>query len=239
MIQRRYHLRGVTRPPDRFDRKRHFWEDRTLAVELVIFDCDGVLVDSERISVRVGTAALRRLGWTIDETEYAERFVGCSNEYWDEQVGQTPPGWYEQISQEYTAAIKAELCAIGGIESALDRLDIPYCVASNGRHAAIRDSLEVTGLAPRFDGRVFSAEDVARGKPAPDLFLHAAATMGAPPQSCVVIEDSPFGVTAAMSAGMRCLAFAGGLTPPSRLTGLGATLFHDPATIPDLIADLV
>jgi HAD superfamily hydrolase (TIGR01509 family) len=209
-----------------------------LAVELVIFDCDGVLVDSERISVRVGTAALRRLGWTIDESEYAERFVGCSNEYWDEQVGETPPGWYDEIRAEYAAAVKAELRAIQGIEDALDRLDIPYCVASNGRHASIRASLEVTGLAPRFDGRVFSAEDVARGKPAPDLFLHAAATMGAPPERCVVVEDSPFGVTAAVSAGMRCLAFAGGLTPPDRLTGLGATLFHDPATIPDLIATL-
>ncbi|NUR93263.1 MAG: HAD family hydrolase [Nonomuraea sp.] len=209
-----------------------------MAVELVIFDCDGVLVDSERISVRVGTAALRRLGWTIDESEYAERFVGCSNEYWDEQVGETPPGWYDRIRDEYTAAVKAELRAIDGIEDALDRLDIPYCVASNGRHSAIRDSLEVTGLSPRFDGRVFSAEDVPRGKPAPDLFLHAAATMGAAPERCVVVEDSPFGVTAAVSAGMRCLAFAGGLTPPSRLAGLGATLFHDPTTIPDLVATL-
>ncbi|MFI9590318.1 HAD family hydrolase [Nonomuraea sp. NPDC052265] len=209
-----------------------------MAVELVIFDCDGVLVDSERISVRVGTAALRRLGWTIDEIEYAERFVGCSNEYWDEQIGETPPGWYDRISQEYLAAMEAELRAIEGIESALDRLDIPFCVASNGRHATVRNSLELTGLARHFDGRVFSAEDVARGKPAPDLFLHAAATIGAAPEGCVVVEDSPFGVRAAMSAGMRCLAFAGGLTPPSRLTGLGATLFHDPATIPDLIATL-
>src|SRR5688500_16276612 len=85
-------------------------KDRGLAVELVIFDCDGVLVDSEPISVRVGTAALRRLGWTIDEAEYTKRFVGCSNEYWDEQIGETPPGWREQLIAEYTAAIKAELC---------------------------------------------------------------------------------------------------------------------------------
>jgi HAD superfamily hydrolase (TIGR01509 family) len=209
-----------------------------LAVDLVIFDCDGVLVDSEPISVRVGTAALRRLGWDIDETEYAERFVGCTNEYWAEQVGQTPPGWREQVNADYADAIAAELCAIDGIEAALDRLSIPYCVASNGRHPTIRRSLELTGLAGRFDGRVFSAEDVARGKPEPDLFLHAAATMGAEPERCVVVEDSPFGVTAAMRAGMRCFAFAGGLTPPSRLTGLGATLFHDPATLPDLIAAL-
>jgi beta-phosphoglucomutase-like phosphatase (HAD superfamily) len=111
-------------------------------------------------------------------------------------------------------------------------------VASNGRHRTIRRSLELTGLAGHFDGRVFSAEDVAQGKPAPDLFLHAAATMGAAPERCVVVEDSPFGVTAAISAGMRCLAYAGGLTPHTRLSGLGATLFHDPATLPDLIATL-
>ncbi|MFI7698656.1 HAD family hydrolase [Nonomuraea sp. NPDC049480] len=210
-----------------------------MAVDLVIFDCDGVLVDSEPISVRVGTAALRRLGWTIDEAEYTERFVGCSNEYWDEQIGETPPGWREQLIAEYTAAIKAELCVVEGIEAALDELTLPICVASNGRHASIRRSLELTGLADRFAGRVFSAEDVAQGKPAPDLFLHAAATMGVAPERCVVVEDSPFGVMAAVSAGMRCLAYAGGLTPASRLADLGATsLFHEPARLPDLIRAL-
>ncbi|MGI5288777.1 HAD family hydrolase [Nonomuraea polychroma] len=210
-----------------------------MPVDLVIFDCDGVLVDSEPISVRVGTAALRRLGWTIDEAEYAERFVGCTNEYWAEQVGETPPGWWEQVYAEYAAAIKAELCVVEGIEEALDRLTVPSCVASNGRHTTIRRSLEITGLTERFAGRVFSAEDVAEGKPAPDLFLHAAATMGVTPERCVVVEDSPFGVMAAVSAGMRCLAYAGGLTPVTRLTGLGATaLFHDAAKLPDLVSSL-
>jgi HAD superfamily hydrolase (TIGR01509 family) len=209
-----------------------------LAIDLVIFDCDGVLVDSEPISTRVGTAALRRLGWTIDEAEYAERFVGCTNEYWAEQVGETPPGWRQRLDAEHRAAMMAELRAIEGIEAAIDQLTVPVCVASNGRHATIRRSLELTGLAKRFDGRVFSAEDVARGKPAPDLFLHAADTMGVPPERCVVVEDSPFGVTAAMSAGMRCLAYAGGFTPADRLAGLGATLFHDPAALPRLITSL-
>ncbi|TDC89966.1 HAD family hydrolase [Nonomuraea deserti] len=209
-----------------------------MAIDLVIFDCDGVLVDSEPISTRVGTAALRRLGWTIDEAEYAERFVGCTNEYWAEQVGETPPGWRQRLDAEHRAAMMAELRAIEGIEAAIDQLTVPVCVASNGRHATIRRSLELTGLAKRFDGRVFSAEDVARGKPAPDLFLHAADTMGVPPERCVVVEDSPFGVTAAMSAGMRCLAYAGGFTPADRLAGLGATLFHDPAALPRLITSL-
>ncbi|SDH48121.1 HAD family hydrolase [Nonomuraea jiangxiensis] len=210
-----------------------------MAVDLVIFDCDGVLVDSEPISVRVGTAAVRRLGWTIDEAEYAARFVGCTKEYWAEQIGETPPGWRERLDAEYVAAVTAELRTIEGIEDVLDRLEVPSCVASNGRHATIRRSLELTGLARHFDGRVFSAEDVARGKPAPDLFLHAAATMGAAPERCVVVEDSPFGVTAAVTAGMRCLAFAGGLTPAERLAGLGATLFHHPAALLGLIDSLV
>ncbi|QYC43408.1 6-phosphogluconate phosphatase [Nonomuraea coxensis DSM 45129] len=210
-----------------------------MGIELVIFDCDGTLVDSEPISVRVGTAALRRLGWSIDEAEYAERFVGCTTEFWAEQVGETPPGWRERLDAEYEAAIAEELRVIAGIEAALDRLDVPSCVASNGRHRAIRRSLELTGLAERFTGRVFSAEDVPQGKPAPDLFLHAAATLGADPERCVVVEDSPFGVMAAVSAGMRCLAYAGGLTPATRLTGAGATrLFHDPAGIPELLTRL-
>nr|WP_055505784.1 HAD family hydrolase [Nonomuraea pusilla] len=209
-----------------------------MTVDLVIFDCDGVLVDSEHISVRVGTAALRRLGWDIDEARYAERFVGCSPEYWDEQVGEVPPGWRDEVEAEYRAAVAAELRAVPGIVAALDRLEPPSCVASNGRHTAIRRSLELTGLAARFAGRVFSAEDVPRGKPAPDLFLHAAAALGAPPERCVVVEDSPFGVRAAQAAGMRCLAFTGGVTPEHRLAGLGAHLFSDAAALPDLIATL-
>ncbi|MFI6787300.1 HAD family hydrolase [Nonomuraea sp. NPDC050383] len=211
-----------------------------MPVELVIFDCDGVLVDSERISVRVGTAALRRLGWDIDEREYAARFVGCSDEHWWREVGaNVPPGWRERLAEEHDTAMEAGLTPVPGMPEALEGLTVPACVASNGGHAKIARSLRLTGLAARFAGRVFSAEDVARGKPAPDLFLHAAATMGTPPERCVVVEDSPFGVRAARAAGMRCLAFTGGLTPPERLSGLGATgLFDDPAALPGLVAAL-
>jgi len=206
-----------------------------MAVDLVIFDCDGVLVESEPIRVRIGVAALRRLGWSIDEREYVARFLGCTKEYWQEQVGETPPGWQEQVDAAYASAIDSELRAVQGIEAVLDGLDLPLCVASNVPRSLIRRSLEITGLARRFAGHVFSAEDVARGKPAPDLFLHAAATFGAAPERCVVVEDSPFGVAAAMSAGMRCLAYAGGPVSPSRLSGLGATLFSSPAALPGLI----
>ncbi|MET8868783.1 HAD family hydrolase [Nonomuraea sp. NPDC004580] len=209
-----------------------------MTVELVIFDCDGVLVDSEPISVRVGLAALRRLGRDMTEDEYIELFVGRTGDYWEQYIGATPPGWRDRFIAEYRAAIDAELRVVEGITDVLERLTIPFCVASNGRHRTIRHNLRLTGLAHHFDGRVFSAEDVAEGKPAPDLFLHAAATMGAEPEACVVVEDSPVGVTAAVSAGMRCLAFAGGITPVSRLEGLGATIFQHPAELPALITAL-
>ncbi|MCA2220498.1 HAD family hydrolase [Nonomuraea aurantiaca] len=204
-----------------------------MPVELVIFDCDGVLVDSERISVRVGTAALRELGWSIDEEEYAARFVGCSDEEWDRAVGEVPAGWRERLAAAHEAALTAELVPVPGIVAALDGLSVPVCVASNGSHAKIRRSLELTGLAERFAGNVFSAEDVARGKPAPDLFLFAASALGVPAERCVVVEDSAYGVMAAEAAGMRCLALVNGLVPPARLSP--ATHVADPALLPSLI----
>jgi HAD superfamily hydrolase (TIGR01509 family) len=204
-----------------------------LPVELVIFDCDGVLVDSERISVRVGTAALRELGWSIDEEEYAARFVGCSDEEWDRVVGDVPPGWRERLAAAHEAALAAELVPVPGIVAALDRLSVPVCVASNGSHAKIRRSLELTGLAERFGRNVFSAEDVARGKPAPDLFLFAARALGVPAERCVVVEDSAYGVMAAEAAGMRCLALVNGLVPTSCLSP--ATLVTDAALLPSLV----
>jgi HAD superfamily hydrolase (TIGR01509 family) len=209
------------------------WRRLRLPVELVIFDCDGVLVDSERISVRVGTAALRELGWSIDEEEYAARFVGCSDEDWHRAVGDVPPQWYERLSTAHEAAMTAELVPVPGIVEALDQLTLPMCVASNGSHTKIRRSLELTGLTTRFAGNVFSAQDVRQGKPAPDLFLHAAASHGVPPSRCVVVEDSAYGVRAAEAAGMRCLALVNGLVPTSRLSP--ATLVTDPALLPSLI----
>ncbi|MFG1699387.1 HAD family hydrolase [Nonomuraea sp. NPDC049309] len=209
-----------------------------MPVELVIFDCDGVLVDSESISVRVGLAALRRLGRTMTESEYIEKFVGATSGTWEQEIGSAPPGWRDQFRAEYRAAIHNELRAVEGITDVLERLTIPFCVASNARHPTIRRNLRLAGLAHHFDGRIFSVEDVAAGKPAPDLFLHAAATMGAEPDACVVVEDSPIGVTAAIRAGMRCFAYAGGLTPIARLEELGATLFRHPSELPDLIGAL-
>ncbi len=118
---------------------------------------------------------------------------------------------------------------------ALDRIALPTCIASSGTHDHLRYTLGLTGLYERFRGRIFSAEDVANGKPAPDLFLHAAGRMAAGPAGCVVVEDSRPGVEAARAAGMRVLAFAGGLSPAGALEGPDTIVFDDMRELPRLL----
>jgi HAD superfamily hydrolase (TIGR01509 family) len=203
--------------------------------DLVVFDCDGVLVDSERISVRIGVSVMADLGWQVTEQEFARRFVGCSEQHFNREVAAAlgrplQPGWDVPYADRYRTAYAAELGPVPGVEAVLDALDdcdVPYCVASNSDHAHLQRVLASTGLLARFEGRVFSARDVNRGKPAPDVYLHVAAQMGHSPDRCAVVEDSPFGVAAARNAGMTCFAFAGGVTPAARLTGTGATLVAD------------
>ena len=210
------------------------------AVELVIFDCDGVLIDSERLAVKVDVQVLRELGWPLSETEVIERFVGRSDR--DTQAAieahlgrKMPDGWAEQVAGRYRQAFDAELSPVVGVLEALDRIALPTCVASSGTHDHLRHTLRLTGLYDRFAGRIFSADDVAAGKPAPDLFLHAAEQMGAAPAGCVVIEDSRPGVEAARSAGMRVLAFGGGLSPPELLAGPDTLVFDDMRDLPTLL----
>lgn len=210
-------------------------------VELVIFDCDGVLIDSERLAVKVDVAMLRELGWPLSEAEVIERFVGRSDRDTraaiEAHLGRAlPADWDAQINRLYREAFAAELEAVEGIADALDRISLPTCVASSGTHEHLRYTLGLTGLHERFAGRIFSAEDVRAGKPAPDLFLHAAERMGSSPARCVVVEDSRSGVQAARAAGMRVLAFAGGLTPAQRLAGPGTTVFGAMRELPGLLA---
>ena len=201
---------------------------------LVIFDCDGVLVDSERISVRVGTAIVGEHGWRLTEEDFAERFVGCSAAEFErgiaEQLGvDLARAWDERYGHRFREAFESELDAVHGVAEVLAALaakGVPTCVASNSDHRHIEHVLELAGLHHRLAGRVFSAHDVAAGKPAPDLFLHAARTMGAAPEDCVVVEDSPFGAMAARAAGMRCYGYVGGLTPERRLVEQGAVPFE-------------
>ncbi|APE23520.1 haloacid dehalogenase [Streptomyces venezuelae] len=197
----------------------------------MIFDCDGVLVDSERIYCRVDREVFASLGAEFTEIEMVEYFVGSSHDMLtaivEERRGRPlEPDWQAPFKQRYEDALDAELTAVEGVTDLLDALAVPYCLASNGSHASIRKNLGRAGLLDRFEGRMFSARDVARGKPAPDLFLHAAATMGVPPERCAVVEDSPYGVQAARAAGMRAFGYSGGLTRADRLAGPGTVVFE-------------
>jgi HAD superfamily hydrolase (TIGR01509 family) len=210
--------------------------------ELVIFDCDGVLVDSERIAVRVEAEYLAELGWPLSQAEIVERFMGRTTEYMEEaieaQLGSRLPGdWRDQFQRRYREAFAAELVPVDGVLDALDQIAVPTCVASSGSHDKLRFTLGHTGLYERFEGRIFSGYEVANGKPAPDLFLHAAARMGAGPARCAVVEDSLYGVLAARAAGMRVFGYAGGLTPADRLEGEATVVFEDMRELPHLLAD--
>lgn len=213
-------------------------------IELIIFDCDGVLVDTERIAIRVDVEVLAELGWAISEAEVVDRFVGVSEADFrtaiEERIGRTlPEGWEEEIEPRYRAAWEKELAPVPGVTEAIDRLDgYRTCVASSGGHEKMRFTLGITGLYGRFEGRIFSATEVRRGKPAPDLFLHAAESMGVRPERCVVVEDSAMGVAAARAAGMRALAYGSGVTPPEKLAGPGTTVFHSMDQLPHLIEHL-
>ena len=209
-------------------------------VELLILDCDGVLIDSERLGVKLEVVALRELGWPLSEAEVIARFTGRSDrenrETIEAHLGRKlPAGWAEQLEQRYRRAFAGELAPVDGVVEALDRISIPTCVASSGTHEHLRYALGLTGLYDRFAGRIFSADDVAHGKPAPDLFLHAADQMRVEPPACVVVEDSRPGVEAARAAGMRVLAFAGGLTRAEILDGPGTIVFDDMRELPALL----
>jgi len=170
------------------------------------------------------------------------RFMGTSNASMLDRVAELlhpaamPTDFLQQFHQRTRQAFSAGLRTVAGVEAVLDTLALPHCVASNGDHAKMRFTLGLTGLAPRFAGRVFSADDVVRPKPAPDLFLHAAATLGAAPARCVVIEDSPTGVRAARAAGMSVFGYCA-MTPAEKLQDAGAhRLFGTMAELPALLA---
>ena len=210
-------------------------------ISLVIFDCDGVLVDTERIAVRIDVIVLAELGWPMTEAEVVERFMGRSDEEMTAEIEahlgrRLPASWEAPFRHLYRQAFEAELEPVAGVVEALDAIAIPTCVASSGTHEKIRFTLGLTGLYERFAGRIFSVGDVARGKPAPDLFLHAAGRMGVPPAQCAVVEDSRYGVEAARAAGMRAFGYAGGLAPRGALAGPQTIVFEDMRELPGLLA---
>ncbi|NBC13207.1 MAG: HAD-IA family hydrolase [Gammaproteobacteria bacterium] len=184
-------------------------------IDLVIFDCDGVLVDSEPLSLRCLVDALGRIGERIDPETAQERFLGISTasmcaQLEAERGAPLPEGFLDDLRRSVFNAFAAELVPVDGITRLIDRLSVRRCVASSSTPERIRHALRVTGLIGRLEPHLYSATMVARGKPAPDLFLHAARGMGIDPASCVVVEDSVAGVTAAAAAGMTVIGFTGG-----------------------------
>ena len=219
--------------------------DTARRFDLVIFDCDGVLVDSERLSIRLDAILLGRLGWPMSESEIVERFVGRTDPAIRAEIevhlGRDIGPEYEAFSDEYVRLFAAELRPVEGIVTALDAVTAagyPICVASSGDQEKIRRNLATTSLLDRFDGRIFSADDVTHGKPAPDLFLHAAAAMGVAPDRCAVVEDSRHGVAAARAAGMWVFGYAGGVTPAAALEGPMTVVFHHMRDLGRLLASI-
>jgi HAD superfamily hydrolase (TIGR01509 family) len=208
--------------------------------DLVIFDCDGVVVDSERVVHAVFGAFIRSLGVHMSEAELHENFMGrrlteCMAIVEELSGTPAPPGALERYCAERDRVLREQVQPVAGIRDVLEALMIPYCIASSGDHAKMRITLGTTGLMPFFEGRLFSATEVPNGKPAPDVFLHAAERMGAAPARTVVIEDSVNGVLAGCAAGMTVFGFAG-LTPGAKLRAAGAVrVFEDMSELPGLL----
>jgi HAD superfamily hydrolase (TIGR01509 family) len=209
------------------------------ATRSVIFDCDGVLVDSEPTSNAVLAGVLTEIGLPMTPAEVTATFKGRS---WasclrivEERLGAPPPPELTERYRSRRDAALRDVRPVPGVVEALDRIALPSCVASSGDHAKMRLTLGATGLLARFEGRIFSATEVEHGKPAPDLFLHAAERMGFDPATTAVVEDSVPGVEAGVAAGMRVLAYASDGDGPA-LERAGGEVFDDMAELPRRLA---
>ncbi len=208
-------------------------------IQLVIFDNDGVLVDTEIHANQVLADLLTEHGIPTSLNESFERYLGRSIEsvrsVCEEASGRRLTDSFESDYHERLfRRLDGGLEAVPGVGGVIEVLELPFCVASSGSRERIRRTLRAVGLWPRFSGRAFSAEDVSRGKPAPDLFLHVAANLKVAPEKCVVIEDSPMGIAAANAAGMNSLGFAY-RTPADKLSGASMGVFAEMAELPGLL----
>lgn len=200
--------------------------------ELLIFDCDGVLVDSERVSNQVFLGMLAELGVEMSETQLIQEYVGMTITNCLQLIEQRyaitfPTNFRSDLDSRSLEVYQQKLTAIPGVGQVIAGLDIPFCLASNSTPDKITFMLKLVGFYDLFQGRIFSATQVAKSKPAPDVYLLAASSQGVAPERCLVIEDSPTGVRAAKSAGMTVLGYAG-LFEASRLLAAGAdAVFYD------------
>jgi HAD superfamily hydrolase (TIGR01509 family) len=201
--------------------------------DLIIFDCDGVLVDSERIANAVFAKVLEQecgLQFTLEQM--FDRFVGHSQaqclQIVEDLTGKPPPsGLAGRYKREINLALETKVEAVNGIESVLQDIDLPYCVASSGSHDKMKTTLGKTGLAKYFNANIFSSSEVVNGKPHPDIYLYAAESMGAAePARCLVIEDSPVGVQGATAAGMTVFGYTE-LMKADKLLAAGAQRTFD------------
>ncbi|WGI23481.1 HAD-IA family hydrolase [Amylibacter sp. IMCC11727] len=210
----------------------------TMPPKLVIFDCDGVLVDSEAIANAVLHDILARHGAPLTLAQSEAEFTGKNRyaitAYMDSHGLSLPANWSDEFYDRSIAELSKHCQPIPHIQSALDALvaaNIPFCVASNGIHPKMNATLTKTGLLPYFAGKMYSGYDVPNGKPAPDLFLHAAAQNQTDPADCLVIEDSASGCAAAAAANMPCLVY----TPKPADPPHGAIPFASMADLPKLL----
>ena len=208
--------------------------------DLVLFDCDGVLVDSEPIANRILNERLAAIGLPLSLEETTRAFQGrtlpvCLQIIEDVLGHPAPEGFLDDVQKRTFAAFREELRPVPGIAAVLDALPWPLAVASSGDLLKIRTTLTLTGLILRFEGRMFSALDVPRGKPAPDLFLHAAGSLSADPARTAVVEDSPLGIQAATAAGMTPFGFAARIEPGILADAGAAVTFTEMAALPDLL----
>ncbi|NTU76521.1 MAG: HAD family hydrolase [Alphaproteobacteria bacterium] len=214
--------------------------------DLIIWDCDGCLIDSERVACELVAETISALGYPLTCVQYIERFAGkrttVALQEIEKETGKSFLSRFprDAFVRQRTERFKALLRPVEYVEEAIEKIDLPMCVASGSEPDRIEQTLRMTGLFDRFKGRIFSAVNVAKGKPAPDVFLWAAEQMNMQPEKCLVIEDSPTGIQGAKAAGMTVFGFVGAshVTPAwrMRVEGMGLDeVFDDMRKLPGLI----
>ncbi|MBD2411266.1 sugar transferase [Nostoc calcicola FACHB-389] len=211
-----------------------------MQTELVIFDCDGVLVDSETLGNRILVEFVAEFGLVLELQEAILLFKGCKMAdcvaVIEQRLGKKlPQDFVTQFRARTAEVFERELLPINGIEAALDKINLPICVASSGPPEKIKLALRVTNLLPRFEGRIFSSYEIGSWKPAPNLFLYAAKNMGFEAPSCTVVEDSILGVRAGVAAGMRVLGYTN-QSEATLLEACGARVFDSMYQLPSLLS---
>lgn len=205
-------------------------------MHLIIFDCDGVLIETEFLTTQCEMEALRKLGLDISLEEYRDLAVGCRNDQVAKLLKekfdlQLPIDFWQEQNVEHKTLFEQKLTSVNGISETIKAIDIPKCIASSSTMERLTFTLNLTKLLPHFNNSIFSTEFVKRGKPHPDIYLYAAEKMQAEPSRCLVIEDSLIGVQGGLAAGMTVFAFGGGkhITPlaKNKLLHSGAHHFFD------------